>query len=82
VNGELARLWQSVRFSSPEKDINNIRSGYLSNAQESAQRWRLVPAASHSRDSPSMFAKLTAAHIREYTRPIVCRQGLRSMAEE
>jgi hypothetical protein len=60
----------------------NVRSGYLSNVQERAQRWRLVPAASHSRGNPSMFAKLTAAHIREHTRPIVCGQGLRSMAEE
>jgi hypothetical protein len=49
----------------------NVRSGYLSNVQESAQRWRLVPAASHGRDSPSTLAKLTAAHIRECTKPIV-----------
>jgi len=66
----------------PENDASNVRSGYISNVKQSTQRRRLVPAASHIQDSPSMFAKLIAAHTREYTRPIVCRQGLRSMAEE
>ena len=44
---------------------DKVRSGYLSNVQESAQRstqwWRLMPAASHGQDSPNIFAKLTAA---------------------